>query len=451
MRSQTVLSKAVFDLLQSRLSSDQTCRNEEARRLVQYSAGHVWVWSWRDHHLLVAGTGDNDTVQTLQLEARPEHDVAGVSVSRTGLWVALWGEGGLTAVQLPPRVGGRYGGGRETLRARGVKLLTGPVQMARWHPGSAGESHLVTLTRSGNIALHNLLELEERRLIRQVTVRDSQTTKLSAALGEAAVDFCFGSQSQSDSRWPLFVLSGNCEVHCVSAGLGETTWEVEGPLETRPRLEDNYDGAEGCGLLEVGGVLALATTGGVLYHAVILGGDTTSLHVFERVELEIGAVSSGDVFSCPLSLSAPEQGSQQSPGYLVSHPAGLHSVSLPMVSVLRAAAATGSPPQLERGKSLVSHLLCTRLSPSSPPAPPLGACLASPQARVLCLLSSNSLTSLLLPQPALTAPPLLTSQTEADQEPQHHQHLQLDNDLAALLSRQASQPLLKAAPSNVQR
>ena len=41
MRPQTVLSKAVFSLLQSRLSSEQTCRNEEARRLVQYSAGHV--------------------------------------------------------------------------------------------------------------------------------------------------------------------------------------------------------------------------------------------------------------------------------------------------------------------------------------------------------------------------------------------------------------------------
>jgi hypothetical protein len=46
MRSPTVLSKAVFDLLQARLSSEQTCRNEEARRLVQYSAGHVWVWSY---------------------------------------------------------------------------------------------------------------------------------------------------------------------------------------------------------------------------------------------------------------------------------------------------------------------------------------------------------------------------------------------------------------------
>ena len=447
MRSQTVLSKAVFEVLQSRLSSDQTCRNEEARRLVQYSAGHVWVWSWRDHHLLVAGTGDNDTLQTLQLEARPDHDVAGVSVSRTGLWVALWGEGGVTVVQLPPRVSGRYGGGRETLSVRGVKLSTAHVQMARWHPGSAGESHLVTLSRSGTIALHNLLELEERRLVRQVTVRTSQTTKLSAALGEAAVDFCFG--SQSESRWPLFVLSGNCEVHCVSAGLSEATWEVEGPLEVLPRLEDNYDGAEGCGLLEVGGVLALATTGGVLYHAIVLGGDTTSLHVYERVELEIGAVSSGDIFSCPLSLSAPEVGSHSSPGYLVSHPAGLHSVSLPMVTVLRTAAAAGSPPHLERGKSLVSHLLCTRLSPSSPPAPPLGACLASPQATVLCLLSTNSLTSLLLPQPSLTAPPLLTSRDEADQESHHHH--QLDNDLAALLSRQASQPLLRAAPTSVQR
>ena len=444
MRSETVLSRAVSDRLQELLGGGPPSQCEAARLLVQHSAGHVWLWSWRDHHLLLAGTGQADSVQTVELEARPHHEVTGVAVSKTGLWVALWGPGGLTAVQMPPRVGGRFGGGRERLRVRGVSLHTEDVQMVKWHPASAAESHLVSLAKSGSLSLYNLLEPEDSRLVRQVSVTSHQTSKLSAALGEAAVDFCFGSQMESGSGWPLFVVSGNCDVHCVSAGLAETNWEVEGPLEVRPRLEDNYSGGEGCGLVEVGGVLALATTMGAIYHAIILGGDTTSLHVYERVELEIGAVTSRDVFSCPLSLSAPDS-PHSSPGYLVSHPAGLHSVSLPMVTVLRSAAAAGSLPELEQGKSVVSHLLCTRPAPSSPSAPPLGACLTFPKASVLCLLATNSLTSLPLPQPPLPAPDLLASQ--ASDICERGREDTLDCQLTSLLSRQASQPLLAAAPT----
>ena len=445
MRPETVLSPAVLERLEERLGGVGSPGYEEARRLVQFSAGHVWVWSWRDHQLLLAGTGDTDTVQTIQLEDRPDHEVTGLTVSRTGLWVAVWGPGGLTALQMPPRVSGRFGGGRERLSVRGVRLhqTGGDVQMATWHPASQGESHLVTLTRSGLLSLHNLLEPEDKRILRQVRLRPAQTSKLAAALGEAAVDFCFGSQPQSGSGsdWPLFVVSGNCDVHCVTAGLGEAAWEVEGPLEVRPRLEDNYSGGEGCGLIEQGGVLALATTRGVIYHAIILGGDTTSLHVYEKVELEIGAVASRDVFSSPLSLSAPDW-SYTSSGYLVSHPAGLHSVSLPMVGLLRTAAADGCLPDLSQGNSLVSHLVCTRPASSSPPAPPLGACLTSPLSSVLCLLATNSLKSLPLPRPSSSCPPLLASQSSPGPGTRS-----LDSELTSLLSRQASQPLLAAAPT----
>ena len=80
-----MLSPAVFDCLQQRLSSAQASRHCEARRLLQYCAGHLWVWSWRDHRLLVAGTGDTASVQTVQLEAGPDHEVTGLAVSRLEL------------------------------------------------------------------------------------------------------------------------------------------------------------------------------------------------------------------------------------------------------------------------------------------------------------------------------------------------------------------------------
>merc|ERR1740129_2174530 len=134
------------------------------------------------------------------------------------------------------------------------------------------------------------------------------------------------------------------------------------------------------------------------------------------------------------------------PGYLASHPAGLHSVSLTMVSVLKQAELAASSPDLDSGSSSVEHLVCTRPAPSSSPAPVLGACMASPPATVLCLLSSNSLSCLPVKSPASPLPALLSDDAgEASQEDIRHHHA--DSQLLALLARKSTQPLLKAAPS----
>ena len=77
-----------------------------------------------DRSLLVAVTGSSSgpgaDVQTVSLSQCPGHEVNGLAVSRSGRWVSLWGERGVTLVQMPPRggVGGRFGGGREELTAR---------------------------------------------------------------------------------------------------------------------------------------------------------------------------------------------------------------------------------------------------------------------------------------------------------------------------------------------
>ena len=243
------------------------------------------------------------------------------------------------------------------------------MQGVAWHPGSASECHLVILTRSGVLSLYNVMEIEDRMLVLQCPLNMSGSSKVAAALGEVAVDFCFGSQCGEAGVWPLFVILASKDVFCVSAGLAEDEWSVEGPLEIKPPLEDNYSDGEACSVAEVGGVLAMATVNGVLYHAIILGGDNTSLHVYERVELETSAVSSSheDVFACPLRLITPASGAHARPGYLASHPAGLHSVSLAMVSVLKQAEVTASAPDLDSGTSYVEHLVCTRPTPSSPP------------------------------------------------------------------------------------
>ena len=67
-----------------------------------------------------SGSGPGADVQTVSLSQCPGHEVTGLAVSRSGRWVSLWGERGVTLVQMPPRggVGGRFGGGREELTAR---------------------------------------------------------------------------------------------------------------------------------------------------------------------------------------------------------------------------------------------------------------------------------------------------------------------------------------------
>ena len=398
-----------------------------------------------------SSSGPGADVQTVSLSQCPGHEVTGLAVSRSGRWVSLWSTSGVTLVQMPPRggVGGRFGGGREELTARCQVLDTGEsqVQGVAWHPGSAAECHLVILTRSGVLSLYNVMEIEDRMLVSNFPLSRTERSKITEALGEIAVDFCFGSQCGEAGVWPLFVILASMDVFCVSAGLADDEWSIEGPLTVSPPLENNYSDGEACSVTEVGGVLALATVTGVLYHAIILGGDSTSLHFYERVELEKSAVPSShdDVFSCPLRLVRPEFCAYSRPGYLASHPSGLHSVSLNMVNVIKQAELSTSPPDLDSGSSCVEHLVCTRPPPSPPPAPVLGACLASPPATVLCLLSSNSLSCLPVKSSHSNIPMVSDDAEKAPLDDSKHPCA--DSQLLGLLTRKSTQPLLMAAPS----
>jgi len=268
--------------------------------------------------------------------------------------------------------------------------------------------------------------------------------KMATALGETAVDLCFVGAGEEEGQWPLFVLYGNSDVFCVSAGLGEE-WTVEGPLEVRPAREDNYS-EEACSVVVCGGVLALATVGGVIYHSVVLGGDNTSLHMYERVELELGVVTtntavSSSVFQCPVRLSTDGRVGR----YLASHRAGLHQVQLPMVAILREAEHAGTTPDLDEATSVVEHLVCTRPTTSSDPAPVQGACVAYPPTTVLCLLSNNNLTSLPVAPSAPSPPPIIAKDSESPLK--EVKSSPFDSQLLAILSRSSTQPLLKSAPA----
>merc|ERR1719318_1554962 len=114
-----------------------------------------------------------------------------------------------------------------------------------------------------------------------------------------------------------------------------------------------------------------------------------------------------------------------------------------MVARLREAEHTGAPPDLENTTSLVEHLICTRPTPSSAPAPVLGACVAYPPTTVLCLLANNSLTSLPVAPSAPSPPPLVSQDSESPLK--EVKPSPFDSQLLAILSRSSTQPLLKSA------
>lgn len=133
----------------------------------------------------------------------------------------------------------------------------------------------------------------------------------------------------------------------------------------------------------------------------------------------------------------------------MSHCSGLHHVHLPMVSVIKQAEHNNSEtaPDLDSGSSVVDHLVCTRPSSTSPRAPVLGACLAWPPSTVLCLLSTNSISSLALPSSSQSSTPSLLASQSSDSSSTTDTRQTIDSQLLSLLSKKSTQPLIKTAPT----
>jgi len=441
MKVDTVLSSTVYEQLAEKMGNSHCGNQDQASSLLAHKEDHVWIWNRVEQELLMASTGDDGEVQVMELTECPRFRVEGIQVSRTGLWVAVWGIDGVTVVKMPSRcgVGGKIAGGKGKVFCRTVNILDSQdeeVQSVAWHPGSTLETHLVILTRNGRIMLHDVDEDES--LVNELKI--SAVGKVATALGEVAVDLSFGGAGESENCWPLFVLYGNCDIYCVSASLGQE-WEFEGPLEVMPQREDNYSG-EASSLIVCNGIVALATVGGVIYHSIVLGGETTSLHTYERVELELGVVQSSaksSTFDCPVRLTTDGRSAR----YIAYHRAGLHQVQLPMVALLRDAERAGVSLDIEHSASHVEHLICTRPTSSSDPAPVMGACFAYPPTTVLCLLSNNTITALPAPLFAHTAPSLVSDGPGLTSK--DNQAPQFDSQLNAILARGSSQPILRCA------
>lgn len=458
MKERDLLNDSILSSVRENLGPSHSLPSPDSSlQLLQARDDHVFVWNRAEQCLLAVNSeSEKVPIQKLSLTDCPLFDVEALTVSRTGKWLCLYGKKGVTVVEIPRRSGprGRIGGGEHHLTCRTITLSLGRgnVQGALWHPGSVEETHLALLTTDNAVRVHCVRE--PGCPVHQVLQLEGSTGAVATSLGETAIDFAFGPPVETEEEslsWPLFVLWANGDVYCANSCLGRGgEVRLEGPLEVQPPAEDNYS-QEACSVAVLGDragppVLAIATVGGAVYHAVVLGepGGSASLHMYEKVELELALTSQvdvTDVFQCPVRLQVDPSCSSR---YLASHGAGLHQVGLPIVNRL-----ADMNDGVEPGESaaIVEHLVCTRPTSTSPPAPVLGVTVAYPPASLLCLLSDNSLQSIRLAPPTFSSPPSLFSETiDATSPLRRIEKEPFEAHIQRLLARSATQPLLQSAP-----
>ncbi|KAF2368693.1 Nucleoporin Nup88 [Trinorchestia longiramus] len=375
---------------------------------------------------------------------------------------------------------------------------------------------------------------------------DATTAKFgSSVLGEEAVDFAIGApvvtagvqkkqdvgevENSADAAglfWPVFVLYANGDVYhtyltlqhrCVphvphpaaqvcttrtspcSTGVYHTYLTLQhrirsrtvlGPLVLLPPREDNY-ALEWCSVCcvgegGVGSILVLATTGGRLFHCVVMPPSVTenstsdepgedelkltrslsrlsvaaplvSLYVYECVDLQLSLCPDQANSPWPFMLATHHSFTNR---YLVLHSAGVHTVTVSLVDKLRNFTSTSNSAAdglNEDSECSVEHLVCTQALPSAAVVPVMGAtvwCGGSVSSLVrsvgacelLVLLSSGTLLAVRMPSllPRLPSPLAASdSSTKTVASPCED----METIVHRLLQRNVSQPLLAGSSS----
>jgi len=459
MRENKLVSGAV-SVAVNRLLAGAIEPVDQSITVVHSAEDHLFIWNAKDSSIVVVNlscSGENQ-IQTVNLADCPQHNITGLLSSKTGRWVTVYGTDGVTAVEMSRRSGedGRYGGGDDQLLCRSIQVYRErdgrKVQKAAWHPGSEAENHLIVLTTDGVVALYLVGEHSSRH-IRHVTIGGS---RLSTALGETAVDFCFGSavDDGQTSVWPIFVLCADGDVHYVLASLDHQDWTVEGPVQVLPEQEKDFS-EESCSILVLGGstgpsILAIATNTGSIRHHVMLGDPVSgqlSLHIYQKVELDLGPLNgSGSsttndaVFCCPVRLTADASNKSR---YLVMHDSGLHQVEVPVSTDCEDLFDS----ELE---CVVEHLICTRPTVNSPAAPMLGATVTYPPAVIVCLSADHTLRTLKSRPSTLAVLSTLSRSQAANSSSQlstlsARSQDSIEERIARIFKRDSSQPLIVSA------
>ncbi|XP_015114382.1 nuclear pore complex protein Nup88 isoform X2 [Diachasma alloeum] len=394
-------------------------------------------------------------MMTLKPTDPPIFEITHLLINETATQLALWGNLGIVVVELPRRWGkdNAFQGGKKeiscvnhNLTGYSSQLASTEVRRVRWHPGSANNSHLLVLTSENTFQLYECESGETTKLIRNWKVGPTpslSSTKIIAnveSLGETAVDFDFatpimkldddyhGNDDWHKIQWPILVLRGDGDVLMVHGNIlsgSLTKPDVLGALTMYPPVADNY-GLDSCSIMCIPTtppVVVIATTTGKLYHALLMRepegeaddekswsqyGSTYSLHtpddalfVFEEVEMELGLLftATDKKYRCPINLHRDKGNKLR---YFCSHNAGIHMVTLPMITQLEEYVnASEENADLSLPSSLLpsstQYLLCTRTkySGQEEATPVLGfGLLQQPCSLLIALLYSGVIVDL---------------------------------------------------------
>ncbi|OWF40258.1 Nuclear pore complex protein Nup88 [Mizuhopecten yessoensis] len=386
-------------------SRQKRCSTSKGLTAVQ--GGDLYVWDSFASHLVFynlknllpeCADRERNQAQILLCSNAPRFDVEFLTFNPSGSLVALWGQSGITVLELPKRWG-RYAeleGGKPSITCKSVSIAShffashkgAGLQQVLWHPGSESDTHLTFLMSNGILSVYNV---QFPDIPTQVIHLDShgadlsQTTScisVATALGERTMGFDFGpsiqlsrraslsqsslySQTDSITVWPAYIVKGNGDMLVAYTDLhsgSPVKLPPQGPLLMHPPAEDNYgvDACAVCCLGEAPTVLVIATCEGKLHHCIVLpssspeyqgdndwstsagstgqfeGAPDVSLYVYESVELELTlTMADGDLEE---ELTCPIRllkDAVNSDWYHCCHAAGIHTVILPWLSNLQ--------------------------------------------------------------------------------------------------------------------
>ncbi|KAK0159597.1 hypothetical protein PV327_010693 [Microctonus hyperodae] len=333
--------------------------------------------------------------QKLQPIDPPIFEITNLLINETATLLTLWGNLGVVLVELPRRWGkdNAFQGGKDlmccvnyTLNECNSQLASAEIRRVRWHPGSSNDCHLLVLLSTNIFQLYDCELGNTPKLVKIWKI--GPTPSLSPrkniptieSLGETGVDFDFVTptikvnychpENDNDNynwdeiEWGILVLRGDGNVLIVHGNILQSNATKPSQVRTlsiHPPTVDNY-GVDSCSIMCIPTtppIVSIATATGIIHHAILLrdeqeeindtnnksnnkkqsyedlnhttNGDT--LFVFESVEMELGLLftDNDSKYKCPIHLHRDRENKSR---YFCSHNAGIHMITLPIVSEL---------------------------------------------------------------------------------------------------------------------
>ncbi|XP_028396827.1 nuclear pore complex protein Nup88-like [Dendronephthya gigantea] len=299
--------------------------------------GDLFLWDDRKKQINVANLKNlkaknerSSKLQTFLCTSPPLFNVNKMVFSESGVYLALIGQHGICAVEVPQKRGKftQYEHGKDKINCRSTNVdehfytchQSITIFEAKWFPGSINDTHIVVLTSDNQMRVYDITKPRSPLVLISVgSVPANQSlcspgkATFAEAFGEIVISFDFAGVVSSElfskrtpvTRdsvvHPVFLLRENGDVLYMLMTLSGNRflYELQGCLPMYPPAEDNY-GVDSCSLICFPTnpvVVAITTSGGVIYHCIVL--DSEEEDVFSRPFDVSDGVSSRDesVFS----------------------------------------------------------------------------------------------------------------------------------------------------------